>query len=240
MRYLEEDTNLERGFLDLVEYSEDLGYKLRGVILDLGAGTCWTSAIVSKISEVQKVIAVDISRHRLEIIAPLVFEQFKANTKKITRVLGRFNDIKMSDNSVDCVILMEAFHHAYDVGNLIREIRRVLKAGGIALISGEHVIENKDYFKMVLKNMVKKVIFILRLNNVLTKYRGKVIDEPKDIFALPFDEQVGDHYYPLRFYIRIFNRHGFELKIQKVDYNIIRGGAGRDYNFLAIKKHRGN
>jgi ubiquinone/menaquinone biosynthesis C-methylase UbiE len=206
-------------------------------VLDLAAGTCWTSAIASKISGVQKVIAVDISRHRLEIIAPLVFEQCKADTEKITRVLGSFYEIKMSDNSVDCVILMEAFHHAFDVNKLILEIRRVLKPKGIVLISGEHIMANKEYFKIILLNLIKKAIFVFNVHKLLNKYFGKVITEPKKIVALPVDKQAGDHVYPLKFYAHIFNRYGFELKIQKVNQNIIGGGgAGRDYNFLAIKK----
>jgi ubiquinone/menaquinone biosynthesis C-methylase UbiE len=236
MMYLKQDTNLERGFLDLVEYAEALGHGLKGLVLDLAAGTCWTSAIASKISGVQKVISVDISRHRLEIIAPLVFEQCKADTEKITRVLGSFYEIKMGDNSVDCVILMEAFHHAFDVNKLILEIRRVLKPKGIVLISGEHIMANKDYFKIIISNLIKKAIFVFKVHKLLNKYFGKEIVEPKKIVAFPVDEAAGDHVYPLKFYANIFNKYGFELKIQKVNYNIIGGGAGRDYNFLAIKK----
>ena len=204
MRYLKQDTNLEKGFLDLVEYAEALGHGLKGLVLDLAAGTCWTSAIVSKISDVHEVIAVDISRHRLEIIAPLVFEQFNANAEKITRVLGSFNEIKMGDNSVDCVILMEAFHHAFDVNKLILEIRRVLKPKGIVLISGEHIMANKDYFKIILLNIIKKAIFLFKVHKLLNKYFGKVIAEPKKIVALPVDEQAGDHRYPLKYYAHIF------------------------------------
>ena len=236
MRYLKQDTNLERGFSDLVEYAEALGHGLKGLVLDLAAGTCWTSAIASKISGVQKVIAVDISMHRLEIIAPLVFGQCKADTEKITRVLGSFYEIKMGNNSVDCVILMEAFHHAFDVNKLILEIRRILKPKGIVLISGEHIKANKEYFEIILLNIIKKAIFLFQVHKLLNKYFGKVIAEPKKILALPVDEATGDHVYPLKFYEHIFNKCGFELKIQKVNYNIIGGGAGRDYNFLAIKK----
>jgi len=57
-------------------------------------------------------IAADISRHRLEIIAPKVFDQYQADIEKITRVQGSFDNIKMEANSADVIILVEAFHHA--------------------------------------------------------------------------------------------------------------------------------
>ena len=53
LKYLKQDTNLERSFPDLIKFSKSNGYSLKGVVLELGAGTCWTSAIVSKIFEVE-------------------------------------------------------------------------------------------------------------------------------------------------------------------------------------------
>lgn len=235
MKYLKQDTNLERAFLDLVKFSEASGYDLKGVVLDLAAGTCWTSAIVSKMPSVQRVIAVDISRHRLDIIAPIVFEQYKADIKKITRVRGSFDRIKMEANSVDCVILVEAFHHAYHPDNLMKEITRVLKPNGIILISGENIETNSYYFKVVMQNIRTKIAYALGLRKLLSRCLRRAIAEPQKIFSLPFDEQTGDHSYIVKDYGRIFKKYGFELKIQKLDYKW-SGGAGRDYNFLAVKR----
>lgn len=234
-KYLKQDTNLERAFLDLVRFSEASGYGLKGVVLDLGAGTCWTSAIVSKMPNVQKVIAVDISRHRLGIIAPVVFDQYEADTGKITRVLGSFDKIKMEANSADCVILVEAFHHAYRPDRLMSEITRVLKPGGIVLISGENIPTNTYYFKVVTLNIIRKIICVSGIDKLLSRYFRRVIVEPGKIFALHLDEQTGDHRYILNDYVRIFKKHGFELKTQKLDYKW-SGGLGRDYNFLAVKR----
>ncbi len=235
MKYLKQDTNLERAFLDLVKFSEASEHGLKGIVLDLAAGTCWTSSIVSKMPDVQKVIAVDISRHRLGIIAPIVFDQYKADTGKITRVLGSFDKIKMEANSTDCVILVEAFHHAYRPDRLMTEITRVLKPGGIVLISGEHIQTNAYYFKVVMLNIIKKMICILRIHKLLSRYLERVIVEPEKIFTPHFDEQTGDHSYILSGYARVFKKYGFMLKIQKLNYKW-SGGAGRDYNFLAVKR----
>ena len=235
IKYLKQDTNLERAFLDLVKYSESNGYDLRGVVLDLAAGTCWTSAIVSKMRNVQKVLAIDISRHRLETIAPIVFKQYEADIKKITRVLGSFDRLKMEASSVDCIILVEAFHHAYNVDNLMKEITRVLKPNGIVLISGEIIKTNIYYFKVVMLNIMTKVICALGMYKLLNRYLGKTIVAPKKIFALLFDERTGDHSYIVNDCGRIFKRYGFELKIQKLNYKW-PGGTGRDYNFLAVKR----
>lgn len=186
MKYLKQDTNLERAFPDLVKFSETSGYDLKGVVLDLAAGTCWTSAIISKMSSVQRVIAVDISRHRLEIIAPIVFEQYKADIGKITRVLGSFDRIKMEANSVDGVILVEAFHHACHPDNLMKEITRVLKPNGIILISGENIQTNAYYFKVVMLNIITKIICVFGTHKLLNRCLGRVIVEPQKIFTLTF------------------------------------------------------
>jgi hypothetical protein len=82
---------------------------------------------------------------------------------------------------------------------------------------------NKDYFKIIILNIIKKAIFLFKVHKLLNKYFGKVIAEPKKIVALPVDEQAGDHRYPLKYYAHIFNKYGFELKIQRVNYNIIGG-----------------
>jgi len=235
LKYLKQDTNLERAFLDLVKYSESSGYGLKGVILNLAAETFWTSAIASKMSNVQKVIAIDISRHRLGIIAPIVFEQYKADSGKITRVLGSFDKIEMEANSADCIVLVEAFHHAYHPDNLMNGITRVLKPGGIVLISGENIQTNTHYFKVVMLNIIKKIICVLGIHKLLNRYLGKAIVEPQKISAHQLDEQTGDHRYILNYYARIFKKHGFALRIQRLNYRS-SGGMGRDYNFLAVKR----
>lgn len=100
-------------------------------ILDFGAGSCWTSHFLSQLG--LKVIALDVSpsalkmgqklyqRHPLfGIQPPPQFLQFDGQ---------RFD---LPDNSVDRISCWEAFHHVPNPGQVIKEMGRILKGGGIA------------------------------------------------------------------------------------------------------------
>ena len=68
IRYVREETNLEEALLAGIFFLEEwLGQELRGVCLDLGAGVCWTSALLAKKSQIERVFAAEISRHRLAV-----------------------------------------------------------------------------------------------------------------------------------------------------------------------------
>ncbi len=73
------------------------------------------------------------------------------------------------------------------------------------------------------------------MQKLLSKYLGKEIVAPPQIFAVPFNKETGDHYFTRNNYVRIFKKYGFELKIQPLNYRCL-GEKGGDCNFLAIKK----
>lgn len=168
---------------------------LKGNVLDLAAGACWTSAVMSRIETVESVDAVDISYHRLQEIAPLVFEIFKAETAKIRRIIGSFYDIKSEKEHYDVIILSQAFHHADDPMLLISQCDRVLKRGGCMVLIGEQPVSKIAYIKRVIKNILLK--FRLTLNF-------------RELF--PPDDKLGDHYYRLDDYRRMFGSIGCRLE----------------------------
>lgn len=240
MKRVKQDTNWERAFLDLVKFSEASGYDLNGVVLDLAAGTCWTSAIISKLPKVRRVVAVDISRHRLEIIAPMVFEQYKADTRKITRVLGSFLNIKMEPSSVDFVTLIMGFHQTLDTDSLMKEVWRVLKPNGILLVGGEDVQPNAYYPKVVILHLIATIICALGLRRLVNRCLRKTIIMPRRIFPQPYCRQTGggltgERNRTVNDFVRVFKKYGFEPKIQRLNYKW-SGDRGRSYSFLAVKR----
>jgi SAM-dependent methyltransferase len=100
-------------------------------VLDFGAGACWTSRFLTQLGV--QVIALDVSTSALRIGAalyermPVVGDQPKARFLPFDGYR-----IDLPDASVDRISCWEAFHHVPNTGHVLKEMARVLKAGGIA------------------------------------------------------------------------------------------------------------
>ena len=110
------------------------GYKFKGQIIEIGAGSCWLSSLISRQPDVEKIYAVEFSRKRLETWSPVCMELYGADAGKIERVHGDFNNLQVPDASCGAVVADAVLHHAEDLPFLLAEIRRALKPGG-ALIA---------------------------------------------------------------------------------------------------------
>jgi SAM-dependent methyltransferase len=168
---------------------------LKGNVLDAAAGVCWTSAILSKAEDIENIDAIDISFHRLNDIAPVVFEIFNANSDKIQRIAGSFYDIKRDENAYDLIIMSQAFHHADKPFELLMQCKRVLKQGGCIALIGEQPIGIFSYLKRIIKIALSK---------------RKITFNYYELF--PPDDLPGDHYYRFDDYYFLFNSLGFKLK----------------------------
>lgn len=60
---------------------------------------------------------------------------FNGNPQKIGRYLGSFYSLKFPDNSIDVVLLAQAFHHAHHPLRLLKEMDRVLRVGGTECVN---------------------------------------------------------------------------------------------------------
>lgn len=100
-------------------------------ILDFGAGSCWTSRFLSQLG--LQVIALDVSPSALKIGQELYKRQPIIGNQPAPRFL-RFDghSFDLPDNSVDRISCWDAFHHVPNQGQVIKEMGRVLKQGGIA------------------------------------------------------------------------------------------------------------
>ncbi len=98
------------------------GFKLTDRVLDIGGGTGRISQfLVGKVSEI---IVLDPS------------EKMIAECKKhtgLTCEVGSGEQIPLADESVDKVIMVDAFHHVGDQEKVLSEIRRVLKPDGLVV-----------------------------------------------------------------------------------------------------------
>jgi SAM-dependent methyltransferase len=115
------------------------GLEFRGRILEIGAGAAWFSAELSKLPQAVEIIATDASARLLKVQAPKVFKLLKAHEAKITRMPADFGDLDFPKNHFDVVVCADALHRAVNVRRVLREVRRVLKPGGIFVAIREPV-----------------------------------------------------------------------------------------------------
>jgi SAM-dependent methyltransferase len=174
--YLEESGLMEDYRLAEAHISNIAGSRL--AIADLASGIGWTSSLLSKLPNVDKVHAVEISQHRLELLFPQAVHMFGGNWTKISRNLGSFYELKFSAASLDVVFLSSAFHHAENPLRLLTEIDRVLKPGGRLILIGETHISRWSIARRAAK-------ILLTQRRLTTNF-----------FELfPPDNDLGDHYY---------------------------------------------
>jgi SAM-dependent methyltransferase len=102
----------------------------RGRILEIGAGGAWLSAELSKLPGVVEVITTDHFPKLLKEDAPRIFKLLNAKVSKITRMPGDFHQLDFRDNYFDFVVSSEVLHHATNIVQVLREVKRVLKPGG--------------------------------------------------------------------------------------------------------------
>jgi len=100
-------------------------------VLEYGAGTGWLSRYLTQLG--CKAILLDVSQTALNIARELFERQQPIGDRFEPRFLV-FNgtSIELPDASVDRVVCFDAFHHATNPEEVLREFGRVLKPGGIA------------------------------------------------------------------------------------------------------------
>jgi len=137
------------------------------IILDLGGGVGWTSALMALESRVKKVILVEPSSTR-RLISPYIASHFGVPKEKIEVIDGTFQEFNL-EVKVDVVVMSASIHHCYDeyIPKLFHNIEACLiNPHGEAriLIANEHVFTKFwviKRFGALLKN-----IFLNRKHNI--------------------------------------------------------------------------
>ena len=119
---------------------KEVGIKPGFHVLDFGCGPgSYIIPIVKLVGQSGKIYALDIH--------PLAIQKVKdiASKKQLTNVETILSDCQteLPDNSLDAVLLYDAFHHFSDSDLVLKELHRVLKPGGI-LSFGDHHMKEKE------------------------------------------------------------------------------------------------
>jgi precorrin-6B methylase 2 len=135
-----------------------LDLKPTDVVADIGAGTGYFSFRMAKELPQGKVLAVDLQPEMLDIIEFLKQENKVTNVEPI---LGNFTNPKLTKNSVDLALMVDAYHEFSHPYEMMQGIAKALKpAGRVALI--EYRRENpfipiKALHKMTQKQACKEM-----------------------------------------------------------------------------------
>ena len=119
-------------------------------VLDFGAGTCWASKWLTQLG--LRVIALKVSPTALKIGRELYARQPVFGDKPAPKFLlydGR--KIHLPDASVARVMCLDTFHHVPNPGEVLAELSRILKEGGIAGFSEpgpNHSKTNQSQYEM--------------------------------------------------------------------------------------------
>lgn len=98
-------------------------------VLDLGCGAGHASFAAAEV--VAKVTAYDLSAQMLEVVAKAAREKGLSN---IATQQGYAEVLPFAGASFDVVISRYSAHHWHDVGQALREVKRVLKPGGTLIM----------------------------------------------------------------------------------------------------------
>jgi len=104
-------------------------------VLDFAAGSCWLSRILVQLG--CKVTSSDASTKALEIGKALFKRYPPVMNHPVEPVFLPFDGVRLNlpDNSLDRVVVNDAFHHIPNVEDVLREFHRVLKPGGLVGMS---------------------------------------------------------------------------------------------------------
>jgi len=114
---------------DLQRLAERLADFPDASVLDLGCGAGHASFVAAQ--QVSHVTAYDLSSQMLEVVSAAASEKGLAN---IATRQGYAESLPFAEQSFDIVISRYSAHHWHDVGQALREVKRVLKPGGLVII----------------------------------------------------------------------------------------------------------
>jgi ubiquinone/menaquinone biosynthesis C-methylase UbiE len=127
-------------FLSRKNILKEVGIKAGFQVLDYGCGPgSYTIPLAELVGESGKVYALDIHPLAIQKV------QYIASKKQLANVETILSDCQtgLPDNTLDAVLLYDAFHHLSAPDVLLNELHRILKPDGILSFSDHHMKETE-------------------------------------------------------------------------------------------------
>ncbi|OBR75486.1 SAM-dependent methyltransferase [Xanthomonas arboricola] len=123
--YLHSDVHAQGA--EFAELRAGLQGHCNGRLLDLGCGAGHVSFQLTPL--MAEVVAYDLSADMLEVVAATAAER---GLTQVRTMQGAAERLPFETGSIDAVVSRYSAHHWSDLGQALREVRRVLRPGGIA------------------------------------------------------------------------------------------------------------
>ncbi|WDV45774.1 class I SAM-dependent methyltransferase [Clostridiaceae bacterium M8S5] len=137
-------TNARNSYSNMIEWPaiEKLMPNLNNkVVIDLGCGTGRFSFLFEQYKPV-KVTGIDIS----EEMITLAKEKALSKGSRVNFIKGDIENLSQIDtNSVDLVFSFTVLHYLKDLNSFMKEVHRILKIGGICILSVIHPVYSAQY-----------------------------------------------------------------------------------------------
>lgn len=208
-------------YLDAVKQIAWASYLRNGsTILDLGCGGGWLSAYLSTFDSIDKIVALDSSRYFVTKMLPAIADIMNSQPEKIEPVVGFFSPLLLEDATLDAVVASSVLHHAENLETVLKEIRRVLKKGGILYLLNETPFGGNHYTLSITKAFAK--IFVNSLFRVYSAVSPTISSH-----GYLYDPSLGDRTFPLWYWKKAIEQSGFSL-IECVDSGLptVKGADG--------------
>jgi ubiquinone/menaquinone biosynthesis C-methylase UbiE len=107
-------------------------------VLELGAGTCCLSLLLTNFPFVKEIHCLDISLKKMRGLLPLSIRQIASRPEKLRLIQGDIGETFQFENcSYDLVVSDAALHHSRSIWHTLSESCRVLKPNGLLVCQRE-------------------------------------------------------------------------------------------------------
>ena len=141
------------------EMLRELKLKPGMTIADVGCGNGYHAITMAKsVGEKGKVLCVDVQKPMLDMLQKRAKE---AGVKNCETILGEFTDPKLPKNSVDLILLVDAYHEFTEPEAMLKKMRESLKPNGVLVLvefrKEDKTVPIKEDHKMTKKQMDKEL-----------------------------------------------------------------------------------
>lgn len=138
------DSSLRRWAQPPSQLIERSGIKPGMIVIDLGCGSgAFTPSVARVVGEVGKVYAVDIQPKMLQQLERKLSKPENRDVTNIDLRQASAYDLPFEDESIDLVYMVAVLQEIPDRKRALREIRRVLRPGGILAVT--ELLPDPDY-----------------------------------------------------------------------------------------------
>ena len=109
--------------------------------LEMGAGTCCLSLMLSDLSCVKEVVCLDISAARMQAFVPVAARAISSRPEKLKFIQSDMGDsLSFDDSSFDLIVFDASLHHTRSIWRTLAECYRVLAPDGLLVAQREQYL----------------------------------------------------------------------------------------------------